>query len=120
MIQESRTLTAIDVGTSKVCSIAGRISSSRRLQVLAHSAVPSEGLRKGNVIDVEATQKAISASLNEVQQRLGTDIKSAHVGVTGAHMAFENRWDLMDLTERGVVSAGALAQLPDRLTRRHA
>ena len=110
---DSKTITAIDVGTTKVCTIVGRVSSFGQLEVLAHSLVPCQGLKKGNVEDVDATARAVRASVQEVEKQTGTRVRSAYVGVTGAHVTFENRWDSLDwVGERGVITPEELTRVP--------
>ena len=107
-------VTAVDVGTTKVCTIIGRRSTQGDLQFLAHSVVPCDGLKKGNVTDVDATARAIRSSIAEAAKRAQVTVKSAYVGVTGAHVSFENRWDRMAWAgERGVITAEELARVPD-------
>ena len=114
MKQDARLITAIDVGTTKVCTIIGRKIGPRDLEVLAYSVAPCEGLSKGNVADIAATGKAIRASVKEVEQNTGITIESAYVGVTGAHVSYENRWDTMGWAgKQGVVTAEELAQVPE-------
>ena len=75
MSQNETMLTAIDVGTTKVCTIVAKRNGGSRPEVLAHSTVPSRGLRKGNVVDVSATQKAIRASLDAVERKPGSALE---------------------------------------------
>ena len=114
MKRDTNILTAIDVGTSKVCAIMGTTNGGRSLKVLAHSVVPSEGLRKGNVADIAATEKAVKASIEQLEQKSGTRIQSAYVGVTGAHVSFENRWDELEWAGRlGVITDDELTRVPE-------
>ena len=106
-------ITAIDVGTTKVCTIVGTGSSPSRLKVLAHSTIPSRGLRKGNVVDSDAVTKSIRSSLDEVESQLGQKISSAYIGVTGAHVTFENRKEKVRVgNDRNVVTSDDLARAP--------
>lgn len=107
-------VTAVDVGTTKVCTIIGRKSAQGDLQFLSHSVVPCDGLKKGNVTDVAATALAIRSSIAEAAQRAQVTVRSAYIGVTGAHVSFENRRDRMAWAgEQGVVTAEELARVPD-------
>ena len=111
-MEESRLVTAIDVGTTKVCSIIGRISEGA-LEVLAHSVVPCDGLKKGNVTNVAATARAIRVSVDQAQSASGCTVESAFVGVTGAHVAYENSWSPLDSAgRRGVITSDDLAAAP--------
>lgn len=114
MMQDSKILTAIDVGTTKVCTIIAKKLDSGRFEVLGHSLVPCNGLSKGNVDDVIATQRAVSQSLQEAQQKAGIKVTSAHVGVTGSHVSFENRFDTMDwVGKHGVITEDDLSRVPE-------
>ena len=116
MLAETDIVAAIDVGTTKVCTILGRRQGSKEIEVLGFSSVPCSGLRKGNVSDVAATQKAVRESVDQVEQETGQKITSAFVGVTGAHVGFENRRDALGLGgANGVITAEALNRHPESL-----
>lgn len=103
-------MTAIDVGTTKVCVITGRKSAKGGIEVLGHATVQSRGLRKGSVTDVEATADAIRRAVEQVEEEIGYQIDSAFVGVTGAHVSFQNRRDkLSPNSDVGVITADALS-----------
>jgi len=106
----------IDVGTTKVCSIAGLRRDDGSFQILSHSSVPCNGLSKGNVSDIEATSDAIRKSVNGLQEAIGFNIESAYVGVTGPDIAFENRRDdLAPISGHGVITAEDLDREPKAL-----
>lgn len=103
------TLVAIDVGTTKVCTIVGRNTKNRGIRVLAYNTVPCSGLRKGNVVDVEATAKAVRTSIKKMESEIGHRIESAFIGVTGAHVDFENKWDSLKTSdEKGLITTDDL------------
>ena len=109
-------MTAIDVGTTKVCAIVGRKRARGGIEVLAHSTVSSRGLRKGSVTDVQATAEAIREVVGNVESATGYKIDSAFVGVTGAHVTFENRRDKLQYSnDAGVITADSLTGEPDGL-----
>ena len=104
---------AIDVGTTKVCTIVGRKAAAGGVDVLGYSSVPCNGLRKGNVADSDLTEKAVRESLFEVAAATGYRIESAFVGVTGAHVGFENRRDVLDSAgDVGVITTADLTRVP--------
>ena len=112
-MKDTRILTAVDVGTTKVCTIIGRVTGSS-LEVLGHSVVPCQGLKKGNVEDVAATESAIRASIKEAERNSGVHVESVYVGVTGAHTSFENRTDTLGwIGSRGVVTAEEMERVPE-------
>ncbi len=116
MLPETEIVAAIDVGTTKVCTVVGRKSGKRGLEVLGYSSVPCRGLRKGNVTDGAATANAIRESIRNVEQSTGRNIQSAFVGVTGSHVGFTNRKDkLDDAGTNGVITSDDMNRTPKSL-----
>lgn len=108
---------AIDVGTTKVCTIVGRRFGKRGIQVLGYSTVKSTGLRKGNVADSAATERAVRASIKAIQEKTGYRVDSAFVGITGAHVSFENRHaKLRTRNSRGIVTSDDIQRAPKKLS----
>ena len=114
-MQDATLMTAIDVGTTKVCTIVGSKAGPNGLNILAHSVVPSEGIRKGNVADIASTADAIRASVEDAQRVAGIKIRSAYVGVTGAHVSFANLRYEMEASSLGVITADDLDKIPDQV-----
>ncbi|MDP6454171.1 MAG: cell division protein FtsA [SAR202 cluster bacterium] len=113
MIQDPNIIMAIDVGTSKVCTIIARREGGRRFSVLSHSVVPSQGLQKGNVTDIGATQTVIRESATEAAREARATVTEAYVGVTGSHVNFENRLDKLDwAAKRGVITPADIRRVP--------
>jgi cell division protein FtsA len=79
-------LTGLDIGTSKVCALVGEALSDGQLAVLGHGVAPCSGLRKGVVVNIEATVDAIRAAIEEAEKSSGVHIGSAVAGVAGPHI----------------------------------
>ena len=79
-------ITAIDVGTTKICTIVSTLDSGGGIQVLGVGHVPSHGLHKGMVVNVDEAKDAIAESIKRAEQASGMKIESAYVGVTGRHI----------------------------------
>lgn len=95
-------VSGIDVGTSKITTIIATLSDEGEAQVIGVSTVPSRGLRKGQVVNIEEATSAISQSLESAERMAGTSVARAVISVGGSHIASQN--------SRGVV---AVAE-PDR------
>jgi len=83
-------ITAIDVGTTKICTIIGNLDSGGNVQVLGVGVVPSHGLHKGMVVNVEEARETITESVKRAEQASGLKVESAYVGVTGRHISSIN------------------------------
>jgi len=79
-------LTGLDVGTSKVCALVAEASAEGEIAVLGHGVAPCTGLRKGVVVNIEATVEAIRAALDEAEKSSGLRIGSVVAGVAGPHI----------------------------------
>jgi len=114
MLARDKIVTAIDVGTTKVCTLIGCKTGRDGLQIIGHSTVPNNGLRKGNVVDIGLTEKAIRESLQRIKTNTGHKIGSAFIGVTGAHIDFENRRNPMVSTSNaGVITSADMNRIPE-------
>ena len=82
--------TAIDVGSTKICSIIAKISAEGELKILGTGIVPSQGVQKGRIESIPDTQEALKESLDEAQRYLGRGVDWAYMGVTGTHISCLN------------------------------
>jgi cell division protein FtsA len=80
------TLSGVDVGTSKVCALIAEAAADGMFEVIGHGVAPSSGLRKGVVVNIEATVEAIRTATVEAERSAGVRIGAAVVGVAGAHI----------------------------------
>ena len=108
---------AIDVGTTKVCTIVGRKVGKDGVQILGYSTAKNYGMRKGVVSDVPAAERAVRVSVKAVEDKTGHKVDSAFVGVTGAHVRFENRHERLEVENRkGIVTADDVKSAPKKLS----
>ncbi len=89
---------AIDVGTSKVCTLVADINDHGEVVLLGAGVADSRGLRKGIVVNLEDTVQSIRDSVSQAERASGIRINSAHVGIAGGHVGSMNN--------RGVVAIG--------------
>jgi cell division protein FtsA len=79
-------LAGLDVGTSKVCALIAEAAESGEVALLGYGVAPSTGLRKGVVVNIEATVESIKSAVGEAEKSSGLKMGSAVVGVAGAHV----------------------------------
>jgi cell division protein FtsA len=79
-------LTGIDVGTSKVCVLIAETGPEGQIALLGHCVVPCTGLRRGVVVNIEATVEALRTAASEAEKAAGVRIGTAVVGVAGSHI----------------------------------
>ena len=89
---------AIDVGTTKVCTIMGDIDSEGALRVLGVGIAPAQGMQKGTVVNAEEAKASISESIRKAESVSGYKLESAYVGVTGRHINSVNNRGVIAIT----------------------
>jgi cell division protein FtsA len=82
----SNIITAIDIGTTKICVLIARKISDDQVEVLGVGRAPSHGLSKGVVVDIAKTVSSIQQAVVEAQLMAECEIESAYIGVSGAHI----------------------------------
>ena len=83
-------LAGIDVGTTKICTLIGRVEDNKTIRILGVGIEPSEGIRKGVIVDLGAASQAITRSLEKAEQTSGLEMTSALVSLAGAHVSSVN------------------------------
>lgn len=89
---------AIDVGTTKVCTIMGDIDSEGQLRILGVGISPSAGLQKGTVVNPDEAKASIAESIRKAERVSGYKLESAYVGVTGRHINSVNNRGVIAIT----------------------
>lgn len=83
---EATTIVGIDVGTTKICTLVAEVNSINEIRILGAGVVPSQGIRRGIIVNVAEATAAIKASLRQAEKSSGYEIVSAYVGLAGAHI----------------------------------
>ena len=89
-------LVGLDIGTTKVCVVVAEPTEDGEVHITGMGTSLSSGVRKGAVIDLDATTRAIEESVDKAERMAGVRIAGAIVGVSGGHLASQN--------SRGVVA----------------
>ncbi|RJQ43403.1 MAG: cell division protein FtsA [Anaerolineaceae bacterium] len=100
---EEEIIVGIDVGTTKICTLIARVEEDESFRILGVGIEPSEGLRKGMIIDLQKTINAIAKSIEKAQRSSGYEITSALVSIAGSHVSSINSRGAVGITN-GVVS----------------
>jgi cell division protein FtsA len=80
-----RIAVGIDAGTTKVCAVAAEVSG-KGTRILGMGIVPSTGIKKGVVTGMHAAVDSIKKAVREAESSSGIKIRSAAIGISGAHV----------------------------------
>lgn len=82
-------ITSLDIGTHKIVAITGKLRSDGEVEVVGVGHHESTGLRRGEVVDIDATVAAIRSTIRGVEYSAGLDsgsVASVTVGIAGDHV----------------------------------
>jgi cell division protein FtsA len=83
-------VSAIDVGTTKVCAVMGDIDEKNNLRILGVGVSPCQGLTKGMVTNINEAKESVREAVRKAERTTGYKMESAFIGVTGRHISSVN------------------------------
>jgi cell division protein FtsA len=83
-------ITAIDVGTTKICTIIANVEGAGNIRLIGVGITPSTGMHKGLVVNLAEAAQSIKNSIRKAELMAGQRIDSAYIGVTGRHITSVN------------------------------
>ncbi len=86
----------LDIGTTKICTVVARVNAEGGIDIIGLGSAPSTGIRKGVVVNIDSTVKAIKESISMAERMSGVTVKSVCAGIAGCHIESYN--------SRGVVA----------------
>jgi cell division protein FtsA len=78
-------LVGLDIGTTKICAIVGEITDEG-IDIIGIGTHPSKGLRKGVVVNIDATVASIKRAIEEAEHMAGCEITTVYTGIAGGHV----------------------------------
>jgi cell division protein FtsA len=77
---------AVDIGTTKIVALAGRMTEKGLFEIMAISKTESKGVKRGVVLNIEDTVNAIQTTIDEVRAKSGMTFSEVFVGIAGQHI----------------------------------
>ncbi len=109
MAKNSKYIVGIDIGTTKTCTLISEVKEEGGLNVIGIGECDSEGMRKGLIVNLDKTVKAIKESVEAAELMAGVDVEKVYAGVSGNHIKGYNMRGMIaisngsrDITEKDV------------------
>src|SRR5687768_8140746 len=103
MPKENKNLiVALDIGTSKVACLVAELAPDGALGVLGTGGHESKGLKKGVVVNIEATVSAIQRALEEAELMADCKIREVYTGIAGSHIKSFNSHGMVAIKDKEV------------------
>jgi len=98
---DSQLIAGLDLGTTKVCAIVGELMDDG-IDIIGIGCVPSKGLKKGVVVNIDSTVQAIRAAIDQAETMAGCEIQAVYAGIAGSHVRGLNKEGVAAITDREV------------------
>ncbi|MFP5408807.1 MAG: cell division FtsA domain-containing protein, partial [Gammaproteobacteria bacterium] len=92
----------LDIGTSKIVCIVAEINDEGVLEVIGMGTNPSRGLRRGVVVNIEATVNAIQRALEEAELMADCKIREVYTGIAGSHIKSFNSHGMYAIKDKEI------------------
>ena len=93
-------MVGLDIGTTKVCAVIGEANENGALEITGVGTCPSTGLRKGVVVNIEATLRSVSQAIEAAEMMSGREIHEVWAGIGGSHIEGINSRGVVAVTGR--------------------
>jgi cell division protein FtsA len=97
-------IVGLDIGTTKICSIVGE-QTDEGIDIIGIGTHPSKGLRKGVVVNIEATVGSIRRAIEEAELMAGCEITTVYTGIAGGHIKGFNSQGIVAVKDKEVREA---------------
>lgn len=95
----------LDIGTSKIISIVAKVKSEGTMEVIGVGMHESSGMKKGMVVNIDATVAAIQRALGDAELMADCKISEVYTGIAGSHIKSSNANGMVKIKDREVAQA---------------
>lgn len=103
--QDKQLIVALDIGTNKIAALVGEVTPENKINIIGFGSHPSRGLKRGVVVNIEATVQSIQRAIEEAELMAGCDIHAAFTGIAGSHINSLNSHGIVAIRDREVHQA---------------
>lgn len=102
---EKNIITGLDIGTSKIVALIGEVGPDGSIEVIGIGRHPSKGLKRGVVVDIEATVQSIQRAVQEAELMAGCEVHTVYAGIAGSHIRSLNSHGIVAIRDKEVTAA---------------
>jgi cell division protein FtsA len=102
---EKNIITGLDIGTSKIIALIGEVTIDGAIEIIGIGRHPSRGLKRGVVVDIEATVNSIQRAVQEAELMAGCEVRTVYAGIAGSHIRSLNSHGIVAIRDKEVSKA---------------
>ncbi len=98
----SKTVLAIDIGSTKVCAIIAQIDDDKKITVIGAGIAKSQGLKRGTITNIELASRSIEQAVTDAKRVSGSAVETAVVSMSGSYAKSLDSSGIVNLTSKEV------------------
>lgn len=115
---DDRIIVGLDIGTTKVCAVVGRLNEYGQVEVLGMGSALSEGVKDGVVSNISRTTAAIEQAVREAEKDAEIEINVVNAGVAGKHIrSFKQHGSITTLSKDDEITYKDVSRLSNDMYR---
>ena len=95
-------IVGLDIGTTKIACIVGEVVEDGGVDIIGIGTAPSRGIRRGNVVNIDATVQSIRQAVDEAENMAGCEITTVYASISGPHVRGLNKPGLVAVKDKEV------------------
>ena len=95
----------LDIGTAKIMAVVAEVLPGGELKLVGLGVAPSNGLKRGVVVNIDATVQSIQQALKEAELMADCKIQRVYTGITGSHIRGLNSSGMVAVKDKEVTAA---------------
>lgn len=102
---EKNIITGLDIGTTKIIALIGEVTTDGTIEIIGIGRHPSRGLKRGVVVDIEATVNSIQRAVQEAELMANCEVRTVYAGIAGSHIRSLNSHGIVAIRDKEVSKA---------------
>ncbi len=105
MSKIEKIVVGLDIGTTKTCAIVADVVDHQKVNIIGIGTHPSNGIRKGVIVNIESTVESIRKAVEEAELMAGVQINSVYAGIAGSHIKGFNSKGVIAVKEEDILQS---------------
>ena len=98
----SRTVLAIDIGSTKICAVIAQVENDDSIAITGAGITKAQGLKRGSITNIELASRSIKTAVEDAKRVSGSDITSAIVSMSGAYTKSLNSNGIVNIQSKEI------------------
>jgi cell division protein FtsA len=98
----SRTVLAIDIGSTKICAIIAEIDNNHAISITGAGITKAQGLKKGSITNIELASRSIKTAVEDAKRVSGSTVSTAIVSISGAYTKSLNSNGIVNIQSKEI------------------